>query len=719
VGDERGPGEAPAQPTPQERDPAGADAELAALRAERVHLLAALDAVEVGVLVVDAQLGVLATNAAARRTLGFDPPSLAADQLAVAGWEVVREDGSPFPIMERPTQRAALAGETSEGVLVGLRRRGVVHWMRVTARPRHDPADGRLVGAVITWTDVTERRAGQQALLESEAHFRLLAQNATDVIARLTPDARASYVSPASVDVLGWTVEELTGRTMLELVHPDELDEVTDLYLELLRTGRQQEFRCRVRHKDGHWVWCETAARAVHDATGAVAELQTSTRDVTVRVEAEHRLARLALADPLTGLANRSALLQELEDLLDARRPLALLFLDLDRFKVVNDSLGHSAGDELLRTVAGRLAGTCRDQDLVARLGGDEFVVVADGMDEEAAVALAARIQRVLASPVDVAGHELVMSASVGIVATPGTGDPETLLREADVSMYRAKARGRAQAVVWQESLGDGAVERLEVERDLRTALDTGQIQVHYQPQVELGTGRVVGLEALVRWAHPTRGLLGPAAFLGVADDTGLVVDLGRVVIAASVKQVVQWRLLPGYESLGLSVNLSSQELLHPSRPEEVAAVLQEAGLPATALTVEVLESVLLDAEGRTAAALLAWAGLGVRLALDDFGTGSSSLLHLRHAPLGVVKIDRAFVAGLGESRPDEAVVRAVRSLARDLGLGCVAEGVEEEHQRQWLQDAGIEHAQGYLLHRPMPAAAVEAVLRSGPTPRG
>jgi diguanylate cyclase (GGDEF)-like protein len=388
---------------------------------------------------------------------------------------------------------------------------------------------------------------------------------------------------------------------------------------------------------------------------------------------------------------------------------------------VVNDSLGHSAGDEILRTVAGRLSGACRDGDIVSRLGGDEFVVVASGLDEQGAVRLADRVQHVLGAPVSVSGHELVISASVGIVvAHPGEGehDAETLLQSADVSMYRAKAKGRARSVVWTEALSGGATERLELERDLREALGSSQLVVHYQPQVELSSGRVVGVEALVRWAHPSRDLLLPAAFLDVAGDSGLVVELGRQVLALACPQVAAWRR-SGHEDLELSVNLSAQELLAPGRPAEVAELLREHGLPPASVTVEVLEDVLLDAEGDVRAALASYVDLGVDLALDDFGTGSSSLLHLRHLPIGVVKVDRSFVAGLGRLHQDEAIVRAVAAVSDDLGLRCVAEGVEHEGQRSWLEGHGVRLGQGFLLGRPLPAEEVTALLAApGPAVR-
>jgi diguanylate cyclase (GGDEF)-like protein/PAS domain S-box-containing protein len=658
---------------------------------------------------------VLFVNRALSGRLGYVPEATSQDQLERAGWTVLRGDGSPWPLAERPVQLAARTGTVTRRRLMRLLRDGETRWVRVSAWPLAADEQGRPQGAVGTYSDVTQRERDRIALVESEAHFRLLAENSTDVITRHLADGTCLYVSPALRDLLGREPAELEGRPATEFVHPEDRARLDADLVALLRSGEVAAARYRMEHADGRWIWVETVARPVR-AEGRVLELQSSTRDVTARMEAEQRMARLALGDALTGLANRPALLQHLEDLLMAQEPLALLFLDLDRFKVVNDSLGHSAGDELLRTVAGRLAGTCRDGDVVARLGGDEFVVVAAGLEEEGAVQLAERMQRVLSAPVEVSGHELVVSASVGIVVHDGPShdsrDAEALLSAADLSMYAAKAKGRARAVVWSESAGQSAVERLTVEQELRTGLDSGQLVVHYQPQVDLATGRVLGVEALARWAHPTRGLLSPAAFLEVADDTGLIVELGRQVLDAAARQVAGWRRLPGCGRLTLSVNRSTRELLDPTGLEVALAVLRETGLPAQALTLEVLESVLLDAEGFLLAALASYVESGVRLALDDFGTGSSSLMHLRRVPVASVKIDRAFVLGLGHDRQDEAIVRALCSLTGDLGMECIAEGVEEPEQRDWLLAQGVQVAQGYLLHRPLPAAAVEALLR-------
>ena len=686
------------------------------LLAERRHLLAALDAMDVAVVVVTAELTVLHCNQVARDRLGFDPTGRPDDVVVLERFETFHEDGAPWPVQEWPHRESLRTGKEVSGLLMEHRGPERSDWVRVAAFPMFRPGEPTPYVAVGTFRNVTRQRASQLALRESEAHFRLLAENAGDLIARHTVEGICTYASPAARELLGREPESLLGDwTTASPVHPDDVATVMEAHEKLRTQAEPYLLRYRLQRADGRWIWVETAGRPVVDEHGAVVEIQSATRDVTARMDQEHRLARLALGDSLTGLPNRAALTQFLEDRIEAAVPVAVLFLDLDRFKVVNDSLGHSAGDDLLRSVARRLSSTCREGDMVARLGGDEFVLVAVSLDEQAATALADRVHQVLAVPVTVAGHELVISASIGIVlsdASAPEADAEALLRDADVSMYRAKSKGRGRSVVWSDELGTAAVHRFGLESELRAGLDRDEIVVHYQPQVELRTGRISGVEALVRWQHPTRGLIPPGEFLPVAEDSGLIVDLGRRVLETSVAQVAGWRRLPGAADLTLSVNFSAQELLHPERLEETLAVLASSGLAAEHLTIEVLESVLFDDEGAMRSVLLAYARAGIRLALDDFGTGSSPLTGLRDVPVAALKIDRAFVAGIGSSPQDEAIIRAIRSLTDDLGLGCVAEGVEEESQRAWLTGSGIECAQGYLLHRPLPAAALDALLQ-------
>jgi diguanylate cyclase (GGDEF)-like protein/PAS domain S-box-containing protein len=696
--------------------PAESQQTIEELLAERRQLLAALEAMDVAVVVVTSEQTVLHCNQVAQDRLGFDPTGRSDDVFVLDEFRTYREDGSPWPLNEWPHRVSLCTGKEVSGLLMEHRGPERSDWVRVAAFPMFRPDESSPYVAVGTFRNVTRQRASQLALRESEAHFRLLAENAGDLIARHTVEGICTYASPAARELLGREPESLLGDwTTASPVHPDDIPTVMAAHERLRSQAEPYVLRYRLQRADGQWIWVETSGRPVVDAHGTVVEIQSATRDVTTRMDQEHRLARLALADSLTGLPNRAALTQFLEDQLDAAVPVAVLFLDLDRFKVVNDSLGHSAGDDLLRSVAGRLSSTCRDGDMVARLGGDEFVLVAVNLDERAATALADRVHQVLAVPVTVAGHELVISASIGIVLSdPSTphDEAEALLRDADVSMYRAKSKGRGRSVVGSDDLGTAAVHRFGLETELRAGLDRGEVVVHYQPQVELRTGRIAGVEALVRWQHPTRGLLAPGAFLSVAEDSGLVVELGRRVLETAAGQVTGWRRLPGAAALGLSVNFSAQELLHPARLAETLDILSAAGLAAQTLTIEVLESVLFDEEGAMRSVLLAYARAGIRLALDDFGTGSSPLTGLRDVPVAALKIDRAFVAGIGTSPQDEAIVRAIRSLTDDLGLGCVAEGVEDELQRTWLTEAGVEYAQGYLLHRPLPAEALEALLR-------
>ncbi|MDT7571506.1 MAG: hypothetical protein QOE05_1680 [Actinomycetota bacterium] len=685
---------------------------------ERRHLLAALDAMDVAVIVVTAELRILQCNEVARETLRNDPTGLGDDVLKLEKFDTYREDGTPWPLEDWPHRTALRTGERIPSHLMEHRGPRSSQWVLVGAFPMYREGEATPYVVVGTFRNVTRERARELELAESETHFRLLAENAGDLIARHTVDGICTYASPAARELLGRDPESLLGDwTNASPVHPDDIATVMAAHDRLRTHAEPYVLRYRLQRSDSRWIWVETVGRPVLGAGGAVVEIQSATRDVTARMDQEHRLARLALADSLTGLPNRAALTQFLEDRLEAETTVAVLFLDLDRFKVVNDSLGHSAGDDLLRSVAGRLSSTCRDGDLVARLGGDEFVLVATRLDEVAAVALADRVKEVLAAPVTVAGHELVITASIGIVvsnADRSDDDAEALLRDADISMYRAKAQGRGRAVVWSDDFGSAVVHRFGLEAELRMALERDELVVHYQPQVELRTGRIAGVEALVRWEHPSRGLLAPGEFLHVAEDSGLVVELGRRVLTTAIAQVAAWRRLPGAERLGLSVNFSAQELLRVERLGETLDALASSGLDPDVLTVEVLESVLFDEEGAIRNVLTEYARAGIGLALDDFGTGSASLTGLRDVPVGALKIDRGFVAGIGSSPPDEAIVRAIRSLTDDLGLECVAEGLEEEQQRTWLTGAGVEYAQGYLLHRPLPPAAVELLLRAG-----
>jgi diguanylate cyclase (GGDEF)-like protein len=434
-----------------------------------------------------------------------------------------------------------------------------------------------------------------------------------------------------------------------------------------------------------------------------------------------------ALHDPLTGLANRGLLMDQLGQALARarRRPgsVAVVFLDLDRFKVLNDSLGHAVGDDLLVEVARRLEGVMRSADTVARLGGDEFVVLMeDVVRVDEAHALARRLRAAIAAPIPVAaGQRVVLSASVGIaVSTEGAdgvaATPSSLLWDADIAMYRAKDAGRDRIQLFEDGLRADSIGRFRSEAMLRHALDHDGLRLHYQPLVDLTTGALAGAEALVRLHDRERGLIPPAEFIPVAEETGLVVPLGAWVVAEAAGQAAAWRALQPVEAppMTVSINLSGRQLKTPGFAVEVGAAIARSGADASRLCFEVTENTLLDAGGASVEALQELKALGVRLAIDDFGTGHSSLTWLRRIPADFLKVDKMFVAGLGTNADDTAIVRAVIDLGRALGLTTVAEGVETAEQLGGLREMGCDWAQGFRLAHPGPAEAVTRLLKDG-----
>jgi diguanylate cyclase (GGDEF)-like protein len=429
------------------------------------------------------------------------------------------------------------------------------------------------------------------------------------------------------------------------------------------------------------------------------------------RDTAQARLRHQASHDSLTGLPNRDRLVERLREITEREDSVghaAVFFLDLDRFKVFNDSVGHDAGDRILVELGQRLLGALRDGDAVARFGGDEFVVVCDGLDDATEVtAVAQRLLQVVARPFVVDDAEFVVSASVGVARVDGR-PPEELLRDADAAMYHAKERGRARVEVFDDDLRARVVARLQTERELRRAVEAGEFTVHYQPVIALETERLAGFEALVRWQHPTEGLLTPAAFLEVAEETGIIARIGAFARTAACRQWSRWRAEhPEWGHFIMGMNLAAAELRDAALPSQVAQLLAETNADPSYLVFETSERVLADDTDAARAVLTELRALGVMLALDDFGTGSSPLLHLRHFPIDAVKLDGALVAGLGVNRDDNVIVESVIALAHRLGLFVVAEGVEKDDQIDRLRRMGCLLAQGYVF---APAMSVDDV---------
>jgi diguanylate cyclase (GGDEF)-like protein len=430
--------------------------------------------------------------------------------------------------------------------------------------------------------------------------------------------------------------------------------------------------------------------------------------DITDRRAIEEQLVREALHDRLTGLPNRALLLdrltQSLAGLARQSGALAVLFLDVDRFKVINDSLGHDAGDDVLVELARRLDQLMRPGDTVARFGGDEFVVLCQGLEHPAAaVHLAERLAEGIAGPISVNGSDVVVTVSIGIALSVSPEDKAgDLLRDADAAMYRAKRDGRARSVLFADAMREEALGRLETEVDLRRALANDELRLHYQPVVDLASGRTTGFEALLRWEHPTRGMVLPLEIIGIAEETGLIVPVGEWVLETACAQLVAWH--QDDPDLSMSVNLSGVQLARPDLVERVAEVLGRTGVRRSAVSLEITESVLMADAEEALGVLHRLKELGVRISVDDFGTGYSSLTYLKRFPVDVLKIDRTFVDGLGTDADDLAIVQAILALAQALGMDTIAEGIENDVQREVLMGLGCTHAQGYLLGRPRPA---------------
>jgi diguanylate cyclase (GGDEF)-like protein/PAS domain S-box-containing protein len=562
-----------------------------------------------------------------------------------------------------------------------------------------DGAPDRMLVHVV---DISARRQ-QQALLEATyARFSALVEHSADAITVIGPDGRVSYASPAFTALTGIQPVGGIGSDLATLIHPSDRANFVHCIDSLVAPGDVARLDCRIGHGSSGWHDVEVSLTNRLDdpaVNGIVANL----RNVTERVEAAAHLAHQAMHDTLTQLPNRALLLERLTRALSrpasSRPPCALLFLDLDRFKEINDTLGHAAGDRVLTVVAQRLVGAVRPGDSVARLGGDEFVVVAENIRSRAVVAdLAERIRGRLVEPIDVGGRRVTIGCSIG-VAISGDHTPETLLQEADMALYRAKGTGRNRWELYDQAMRTQARQRFSIEMVLRAALDAEALVVHYQPIVDMRSGRFTSTEALVRIRDDDGRLISPEEFIGVAEETGLIVALGAAVLRESCFQQARWR----DADIGMNhvaVNVSARQLT-PGFAAHVAETLAAAGLPPAMLCIELTESVLIDAGTSAQEEILALKALGVTLALDDFGTGWSSLANLRRFPFDVVKIDRSFVSGLGTDNDDTEVVKAIIGLGRALGLQTVGEGIETEEQGRLLAALGCDYAQGYLYGRP------------------
>ncbi|HYR26055.1 MAG TPA: EAL domain-containing protein [Aquabacterium sp.] len=648
---------------------------------------------------------------------------------AVTGWTLEEAQGRKAgallhgPLTDQAIVRqlaVTLAqGEPVEGVeLVNYNRQGQPYWVRLDIRPVRD-ADGHITHYVSIQANVTAQRQAHEALRASER--RLAEAQRLARMASFESDLQggARVWSPGAEGILGVSPDQLPLDFAAHLagVHPEDQSTLQQAFDTLQHERRPYELDYRWRDPaSGGWRWIRERCYHLPAEAGLPERLCGLVFDISATKDAHDRIHFLAWHDTLTGLANReqlkAILRMEMEAAQVAGQQMALLFVDLDRFKTINDSLGHQVGDELLRACALRLRETVRAHDVVGRLGGDEFVIVLPGLDDEAVVGrIVAKLLDRLAEPLSLDGRELHVTASVGISLYPRDGDSVTeLMRHADVAMYQAKARGRNTHCFFSQELTARSAARFELESQLRLALVRREFSLHFQPQFRGDTGALIGFEALLRWQTPSGEWVPPDQFIPVAEESGLIQDIGDWVLAEACAQWRRWQA-PGRRPLRVAVNISAWQLRDRGLPERIQRLVAEHGLPPDALELELTETVAMHDPAASIALMRELRERGVSLAVDDFGTGYSSLAYLKTLPIQRIKLDRTFVKDMDLNPDDKAICRAAIQMARSLGLEVVAEGVETEAQRAYLADQGCDLMQGYHLGRPLPADQVGALL--------
>ncbi len=649
------------------------------------------------------------------------------------GWSRDEIIGQPFidriiPEVDREAYRRwmpiyvrrDIGPQLASGLIrIGLRRDGTTFPMEVSLT-RIVTSEGVRFSAFAR--DITERQTAARSLAEAEQLFRRAFDDAPIGMALVSLEGEMFRVNRALAELSGHRIDELTGTFVIDHVHPGDRSSYKRTAGEVLAAEAGAEYKKsqdRFIHSDGRTIWTQSGASLIRDANGAALYVIVQIQDVSERRRTENALAHQAAHDPLTDLPNRGLLADRMVVALARLRrsgeTIAVLFMDLDRFKRINDTFGHDAGDRVLLEVAARLRSVVRPSDTVARMGGDEFAILCEGMTEASAAELSSRIADVLSDPIQVEGRELGMSASIGIVITDnGDAKPTSLLTDADTAMYEAKDRGRSGHFFFVNEMRQQARSRIQLESELRAGLKAGEVEVHYQLQVDLDTEAAIGVEAFARWNHPDRGLLRAVEFMPIAEESDLVIQVGDLVIRDAICQTMLWRDA-GAHDLSLTVNVSARQLMGNQLAALIREELERSHLPAASLCIEVTESAV-GGDPETAIEGIRKLGeLGVSFAIDEFGFGTSTLELVRGLP-GVdrLKIDRTFVAGLGVDDARHAIVNVIVDLANALDLTAIAEGVETAGQVKALQELGCRAAQGHYLGGPSPAEEIGEILMLG-----
>ncbi|MEP6923329.1 MAG: EAL domain-containing protein [Pyrinomonadaceae bacterium] len=607
---------------------------------------------------------------------------------------------------------------------------GVLLFVAYTYRATNDnsPLGGMVLGAAALTSFVVARQVltvrentrlhAEQVQNLSEKRFRSLVQNSSDAVLIVGKDLVIRYVTPSVERVFGYSPDDIIGRKFNELVHPDDIPQVLGYFKNLInKGGLSASVEWRLLNNKGEWIFVENTGNNLFEDEN-VRGIVVNSRNVTDRRRVEDRMLHDAFHDALTGLPNRALFLDHLKLTLSrAKRSesllFAVLFIDLDRFKYVNDSLGHHAGDLLLIEVARRIEGCLRPSDTVARLGGDEFtILIEDIASLDEVTIIAERVRLKIFEPFDLDGREFVTTVSIGIaLGSPEYNSAENVLRDADTAMYHAKVGGKAQFAIFDQDMHARVISTMETEADMRRAIERKEFFLLYQPIISTSKYTLCGFEALVRWQHPTRGIIAPDDFIPLAEETGLIIPMSLWILREVGKQCALWReSLPG-APLTVSVNISCKHFQQPDLVDQVARVLHETGLEASALKLEITESAVMENTERTAEKLKGLRALGIELSLDDFGTGYSSLSYLHRFPLDILKIDRSFVSRLEDEGEHFEIVKTIISLAKSLGMKTVAEGVETERQFIKLQNLNCDFAQGFFFSKPLPVETIDEML--------
>jgi diguanylate cyclase (GGDEF)-like protein/PAS domain S-box-containing protein len=635
------------------------------------------------------------------------------DMLGASVLEFLDEEGQQLAAEGLERRRR---GEEEQLDVRFVRADGSELWTLLSAAPILDDV-GEYIGSLAMVTDITERRRAETELRTSEA--RLAEAQALALLGNWSYEIATGVVTCSTelYRVIG--VDPEVGIASFErfllLVQPRDLVRA-EVFLQQVQedyAGCSDELR--ITTPRGEERWLALRATPVSDDAGHIVEMRGTLQDITERKVSEERLIYMALHDTLTGLANRSLFNDRLDHAL-ARRDVAVavMLVDVDGFKAINDGMGHSAGDELLVALAGRLSGALRPSDTVARFGGDEFTILLEDVDENDAVAAAMRLLAELSSPFEFGGREISVQASVGLTVGAGDScDAQQLLRNADAAMYSAKRRGGGRHAVFNADLHAEVTQRRALEGDLRRVALGSEMTLWYQPLVDLRDGRLCGFEALLRWNHPERGMISPCDFIPIAEETGAIIPIGRWVIQEACRQMRRWHSeYPSAAELSMNVNLSARQLASPDIADDVAVALEQSGINPAQLTLEITETMIMADEDEVGACLQRLKALGVRISVDDFGTGYSSLQHLDRFPIDELKIDRSFVSHLGEGDADSGVALAVIRLAQSLRIDVVAEGIEREDQLVQLRGAACTRGQGFYFWKPLDAASAETLLR-------